>query len=110
LSGAANDLVFNNNVINFAVNGTLLDGQSYILFTSDVLGAYSGLTLDGNNRVTAGLSFLGLGANFQTTSYIEQVGNNLVLQAVAVPEPTTWALLAGSLTLVMILRRRRNRA
>ena len=31
-----------------------------------------------------------------------------VLSAVAVPEPTTWALLAGSLTTVMIFRRRRS--
>jgi len=26
----------------------------------------------------------------------------------AVPEPTTWALLAGSLTTIMVLRRRRQ--
>ena len=38
---------------------------------------------------------------------LTQSGNDLVL-SYAVPEPATWALLAFSLTTVMVLRRRRN--
>lgn len=38
---------------------------------------------------------------------ISQSGNNLVL-SYAVPEPSTWALLAFSLTTVMVMRRRRS--
>ncbi len=41
------------------------------------------------------------------TFSISQSGNDLVL-SYAVPEPSTWALLAFSLTTVMVLRRRRS--
>lgn len=108
VSGAANDLVFNNNLINFSLSGSLVEGQSFTLFTSDAANAYSGLTLDGSNRVTAGLAFTGLGGLFDSNSYIEQVGNNLVLQVSAIPEPSTWALLAASLTFLLVVRRRRH--
>lgn len=39
---------------------------------------------------------------------LSQSGNNLVLNY-AIPEPSTWALLAASLTTVMVLRRRRRK-
>ncbi len=106
INGATSDFVFNSNVIEFGVVGSLVSGQSYTLFSSNVAGAYSGLTFDGSNYVTAGLSFTGLSGAFQTDSKIQLVGNNLVLQAV--PEPATWALLAFSLTTVVIFRRRQT--
>jgi hypothetical protein len=106
VSGATNDFVFSNNIIAFTLSGSLANGQTYTLFSADVAGAYSGLTFDGGGKVTAGLTFTGLGGAFQTSSYISQVGNDLVLSAV--PEPATWALLAFSLTTVMVLRRRRQ--
>jgi autotransporter-associated beta strand protein len=43
-------------------------------------------------------------ADYGTSSFTG--GNDLAIQVV--PEPTTWALLAFSLTTVMVLRRRRN--
>ena len=106
VSGAANDFAFSNNNIAFTLSGVLANGQTYTLFSADVAGAYSGLTFDGGGKVTAGLTFTGLGGAFQTSSYISQVGNDLVLNVV--PEPSTWALLAFSLTTVMVLRRRRQ--
>ena len=105
LSGAAGDFVFNSNNIAFTVSGSLVSGQTYTLFSADVASAYSGLSFT-LGKVTGGLAFTGLGGAFQTNSYISQVGNDLVLNAV--PEPATWALLAFSLTTVMVLRRRRN--
>ena len=110
LNGASGDLAFNNissNVINFTVAGTLANLQSYTLFTADAASAYSGLTLDGANHVTAGLSFAGLGGAFQTQSYIQLVGNNLVLQVV--PEPTAWALLLGGLGVLFFFKRAHRR-
>ena len=46
-----------------------------------------------------------------TMARMQTSGQNIVLnglQIVAVPEPTTWALLAGSLTALVIFRRRRR--
>jgi hypothetical protein len=47
---------------------------------------------------------LGYGDNQQSFTFTQASGNLIV----AVPEPSTWALLAFSLTTVMILRRRRQ--
>ena len=44
------------------------------------------------------------GASFQ----LNQVGQDIYLNYTAVPEPATWALLAFSLTTVVVLRRRRR--
>lgn len=110
INGAAGDFAFNNNTIAFTVSGSLIAGQTYTLFSSNVASAYSGLTFDGSNKVTNGVAFTGLGANFQSASYISLVGNNLVLTTVsAVPEPGTYALMAGAGALVAsVLYRRRN--
>ena len=105
INGAAGDFQFNSNNIAFTVSGTLASGQTYTIFTADVASAYGGLTFTGS-KVTAGLSISGLGGAYDTNSYIAKSGNDLVLNVV--PEPTTWALLAGSLTVVTVFRRRRS--
>ena len=75
--------------LNFS-GGTYTDGSSVTIFN---LNSYSG-------GFTVNYSGLGVGqsATFDPT-------NGLVT---VVPEPATWALLAFSLTTVMVLRRRRN--
>lgn len=47
-------------------------------------------------------------ARVSSTGAIEMQYGQFVVDAVAVPEPTTWALLAGSLTSLMIFRRHRR--
>ena len=97
MNGAANDIVFGgSNVINFTdlSSGSLAHG-AYTLFTADVANAYSGF----------GSLSIGTGLGAYTGSTLQVVGNNIMLNVV--PEPTTWALLAFSLTTVMVMRRRR---
>ncbi len=69
---------------------------------------YAGATQKGfltnNSGVWSGLADLGYGDNQQSFTFTQASGNLIV----AVPEPSTWALLAFSLTTVMILRRRRQ--
>ena len=68
----------------------------------------SGGTLAGsltdNSGIWSGLANLGYGDGPQSFTFTQANGNLIV----AVPEPATWALLAFSLTTVMIFRRRRN--
>lgn len=104
-NGASDDFVFNSNIINFTLAGALVNGQTYILFDGTNSNQFSGLTVDGFNKVTAGLSFTGLGGAFQTDSFLSLVGGDIILNAV--PEPATWALLAVSLTALVVFRRRR---
>jgi hypothetical protein len=95
INGAAGDIVFNSNTINFTdlSGGSLADGQ-YTLFTADVASAYAGLTEDGSGFITGGLAIgTGLGAY---NSSLQQVGNNIVLNVSAVPEPTSAAVLGIS--------------
>ena len=54
--------------------------------------------------IWSGTANLGYGTGMQSFSFNQSTGDLIV----AVPEPTTWALLAFSLTTVMVLRRRRN--
>lgn len=103
-NGAAGDFVFNNNVINFSVTGSLISGQSYTLFDGTANDQFSGLTVDGSNRITGGLNFTGLSEDFAPNSYLSLVGGDIVFTAV--PEPATWALLAGALTAMLAIRRR----
>jgi len=97
VSGAANDIVFGgSNLINFSdLSGGSLAHGAYHLFTADVAGAYSGF---GNLSI-------GTGLGAYTGSNLQVLGNDIVLNVV--PEPSTWALLAFSLTTVIVLRRRR---
>ena len=54
--------------------------------------------------IWSGTANLGYGTGMQSFSFDQSTGDLIV----AVPEPTTWALLAFSLTTVIVLRRRRN--
>jgi len=61
-------------------------------------------TLTNTSGTWTGLADLGYGGNQQSFTFTQANGNLIV----AVPEPQTWALLAFSLTTVMVLRRRRR--
>ena len=112
INGAAGDLTFNGNNIAFTVSGSLSNSQTYTLFTSSIAGSYLGLTLDGSNKVTSGLSFTGLGGAFQTNGYISLVGNDLILNTGAIPEPSTYAAIFGALALggTALYRRRSKKS
>src|SRR5262249_12985825 len=65
-NAVAGAVAFNNNVINFTdLSGSLGQGD-YTLFTSSAAGAYSNLTVDGSNVITAGLS-IGTGLSAYAT-------------------------------------------
>jgi hypothetical protein len=68
------------------LTGVSLVGSYAAAFTETIPGSWDA-TLGG-----------GLTANYKATTGVLTV----------VPEPTTWALLAGSLTTVMVFRRRRS--
>lgn len=91
-SGQANDVFFNNNVVNFsdASSGALSSGQ-YVIFTSDVAGAFSGLTTDGSGFITAGLT-IGSGLSSFTNTSLQVVGNNIVLNLTNPNAPVPVAL------------------
>ena len=79
-------------------------------FALDVTGVgfsysstYAVLSGFGGANSVSGLSFTG----YDTGNYTASLGTNGVLSFAAVPEPATWALLAFSLTTIMVMRRRR---
>ena len=99
VNGQTGDVAFNNSVINFndTASGLLYGGQ-YLLFTSQMSGAYSGLTTGSNGVITAGLS-IGTGLSAYPGSQLELVGNNIVLNLVSSstpPPPTLDTLDFGS--------------
>src|SRR5581483_12528451 len=77
IHGAAGDIAFNNNTINFSdLSGGTLASGAYTLFSADVAGAYSGLTTDGSGNITSGLS-IGTGLSAYPGSSLQEVGNNI---------------------------------
>jgi autotransporter-associated beta strand protein len=99
-STAANGLVFN-----FSDSGGLLAGTPYTLitFASSTGLDYTDLLA---NTLPSGFlmdtSFGGGGNGFQIN------GGSLQAQFAVIPEPSTWALLAGGLTILTVFRRRRK--
>jgi hypothetical protein len=75
-------------------------GDTFQLFNV-ASGTWSGVT--GTTLDVTSLPTLTTG-QWSTTNFT----TNGSISVVAVPEPTTWALLAGSLTTVMVFRRRRS--
>lgn len=96
VNGAASDIVFNNNVLNFNVLAGAQDGD-YTLFTANVPDAYSGLTLDGSNTITAGLA---IGTGLDAGSLLKVVGNNIVLSAMLTAPPASGSLVLGTSTAI----------
>lgn len=109
LSGSLGDFVFHDNTINFSVTGDLVDGQTYKLFDGTNSNQFSGLTLDMDNRITAGLTFTGIADNYKD-SYLSLRDGDIFLNIVdAIPEPSTWVLiLAGAFSVGIIGNRRRR--
>lgn len=98
ITGAqANDLAFNANTIHFidATGGNLPTGE-YTLVSSDAGGTYSGLTIDENGVITAGLA-IGSGLESYSSKVLKQIGNAIVLSLVnpTPPAPATLAATAG---------------
>ena len=77
------DVIFNNNTINFydPTSGSLTSG-TYVLVQVSASGVFSGLTTNGSNVITAGLS-IGSGLSYYPGSTLSVVGNNIVLNLAA---------------------------
>jgi len=96
-------------------NVALADGTKFTLISYNTAGGWNNGIFSGyvnNSEFTLGANKWQInyadaaaGSNFQSDA--ELFGDRFVTITV-VPEPTTWALLAFSLTTVMVLRRRRN--
>jgi autotransporter-associated beta strand protein len=104
-NASANDLFFNNNVINFNdLSAGSLGLGTYTLITSDASSSFSGLTLTGS-VITAGLS-IGTGLESYPAATLELSGNNIVLKLSAIPEPATLLLASVCLVGLGVQRRR----
>ena len=102
-------LTFGGSVTNDSLNPfTLFTGLASKSGAFANVYIYAGATQKGfltnTSGVWTGLADLGYGDNQQSFTFTQATG----VLIVAVPEPATWALLAFSLTTVMVLRRRRN--
>jgi hypothetical protein len=78
VNGDVNDVVFSSTVLDFNVLGGATSGD-YTLFTADVAGAYSGLTIGGGGVITGGLS---IGGGLGAGSTLKLVGNDIIVSAV----------------------------
>ena len=92
-----------------AVNLTLSGVGDNLQHTVSLFKFYSdsGVTPFALTNIGSGLAFGTVDPNITNTSFAYHNGS-IDLTYTAVPEPATWALLAFSLTTVMVLRRRRT--
>jgi autotransporter-associated beta strand protein len=94
--------------ITFALTGSYVDGNSWNVFGfSGRSGTFSSVALTGDYTGSLswdGTNWTNTNIGGQSWKFDETAGTLSVI-----PEPTTWALLAASLTTVMVLRRRRPR-
>ncbi len=92
----------NGNALNFS------DGSTYswkLVSTTTGITGFNAANFTINTAATNGTS--GFSNSFTGSFNVSVTGNDLYLNYAAIPEPSTWALLAFSLTTVMVLRRRR---
>lgn len=84
INGAAGDIVFNNNVINFTdlAAGSLANGN-YILFSATAANNYANLVLSGDT-ISTGLT-IGTGLEAYAGKSLKLSGNNIVLAIGAAP-------------------------
>jgi autotransporter-associated beta strand protein len=119
-SDATFSFEFNSSAITadkLVANGVTLNGSSVFSYTDlgsgtlalntvfTIIDNTSGSAISGAFGNLADLSTFTVGANQFQASYSGGTGNDLVITVV--PEPATWALLAFSLTTVMVLHRRK---
>ena len=102
----AGDLLLNSNEINLTLTGPLVAGTYNVTLFEFFGDSGSTLTTSG---ITGGLTIGTLDPNIvgtPTLSYNSLAGT-ITLEYTVVPEPGTFALLAGGLGAVLIFRRRR---
>ena len=97
------DFVLNSNAVNFTLDSSLVSGTH----TFNLFNFYT----DGGNTLSAA-TFSGLvegtkSANMGTVTFDYTTPGQINMSVIAIPEPSTWALLAFSLTTVIFFRRRR---
>jgi autotransporter-associated beta strand protein len=112
------DVFFNNNTINFTdlTSGLLANGD-YLIVDGDANTSFGGLTLGdafegasvSGTAIIAGLS-LGSGLDAYDSAQLFLVGSDIYLNVAAIPEPSTYAALAGLGMLGLAATRRRRRA
>jgi len=114
LSGAAVTL---NGVNNLALNLTYTPTDQQLFFlivgASSITGRFDSLngvttTLNQNSTFTLGGQEFMIGYSGNSTAGTFSGGNDLVLQASAVPEPSTWALMVLGLAGAVVLIRRKK--
>ncbi|MCX6969297.1 MAG: PEP-CTERM sorting domain-containing protein [Verrucomicrobia bacterium] len=90
---------------------TLFDSSSYSLSSANLNTLFrdgSNITFGGANAVNTTFGYDRSNASLLTATITGTNSGKVSIEYYAVPEPETWALLAFSLTTVMVLRRRRN--
>jgi len=99
----AGDFAINSNAVNFTLDAGVTSGTH----TFNLFNFYtdSGTTLSG--ATFSGLAFGTLSSNMESYSFDYTTPGQINLLVTAVPEPSTWALVIFSLTMVICLSRRR---
>ncbi len=103
--GSAGGIGFHGNVIDFVdlSSGQLAPG-AYLLFSANRADNFYNLTTDGNGYILDGLG-IGSGLDAYDGSSLQVVGNDIVLNVVAVPEPASVGLIFLGLALVCLAAR-----
>jgi len=98
------DFAINSNAINFTLDPSVVSGSK----TFNLFNFYtdSGTSLSG--ATFSGLALGTLSSNIGSAAFDYTTPGQINLNITAVPEPSTWALLAFSLMTVLVLRRRRT--